>query len=45
MRAFFNLLEEKYGGVETYVKAYTELTDEDLKIIRSNLVVSTKSRM
>lgn len=45
MRAFFNLLEEKYGGVETYVKTYTELTDEDLKTIRSNLVVLTKSRI
>lgn len=45
MRAFFNLLEEKYGGVETYVKTYTELTDQDLKTIRSNLVVTTKSRM
>ncbi|KAG2033638.1 protein-tyrosine phosphatase-like protein [Suillus americanus] len=45
MRAFFNLLEEKYGGVETYVKTYTELTDEDLKTIRSNLVAPAKSRM
>jgi len=45
MVAFFDLLEEKYGGVETYVKTYTGLTDEDLKTIRSNLVVPTKSRM
>ncbi|KAJ8593152.1 hypothetical protein M405DRAFT_786434 [Rhizopogon salebrosus TDB-379] len=45
MIAFFDLLEEKYGGVETYVKTYTGLTDEDLRIIRSNLVVLTKSRM
>jgi hypothetical protein len=45
MIAFFDLLEEKYGGVETYVKTYTGLTDEDLRIIRSNLVVPTKSRM
>jgi len=45
MIAFFDLLEEKYGGVETYVKTYTGLTDEDLKTIRSNLVAPTKSRM
>ncbi|OJA18919.1 hypothetical protein AZE42_07863 [Rhizopogon vesiculosus] len=45
MLAFLNLLEDKYGGVETYVKTYTGLTDEDLQTIRSNLVVPTKSRM
>jgi hypothetical protein len=45
MIALLNLLEDKYGGVETYVKTYTGLTDEDLITIRSNLVVPTKSRM
>jgi len=45
MIAFCNLLEEKYGGVETYVKSHTGLTDEDLRVIRSNLVAATKSRM
>ncbi|KAG0702426.1 tyrosine phosphatase family-domain-containing protein [Suillus ampliporus] len=37
MRAFFNLLEEKYGGVEMYTKT--------LETIRLNLVVPAKSRM
>lgn len=45
MIAFFNLLEEKYGGVEAYIKSHTGLTDEDLKTIRSNLIVASKSRM
>ncbi|KAH7919534.1 hypothetical protein BV22DRAFT_1108028 [Leucogyrophana mollusca] len=45
MQAFLSLLDNKYGGVEVYVKQYTGLTDDDLAIIRSNLVVPTKSRM
>ncbi|KAG6335887.1 hypothetical protein ID866_3196 [Astraeus odoratus] len=44
MKAFLDLLEQKYGGVEGYVKNYCGLTDDDLATIRTNLV-SSRSRM
>lgn len=39
MHAFLHLLEEKYGGVEEYLRRYVHLTDEDIDIIRRNLLV------
>ncbi|KAF9266334.1 hypothetical protein L218DRAFT_997113 [Marasmius fiardii PR-910] len=40
MTAFLALLDEKYGGVEQYLKTILELTDEDINIIRNNLLSS-----
>ncbi|KAI0042286.1 hypothetical protein FA95DRAFT_1525503 [Auriscalpium vulgare] len=37
MLAFLKLLEERYGGVEAYVKKYCELNDDDIGTIRRNL--------
>jgi CRISPR/Cas system type I-B associated protein Csh2 (Cas7 group RAMP superfamily) len=41
MIAFLSMLQEKYGGVENYLKQYTELSEEDLEKIRTNLLIST----
>jgi hypothetical protein len=38
MLGTLQMMEEKYGGVEGYVKTYCKLTDEDIAIIRKNLV-------
>lgn len=38
MLGTLQMMSEKYGGVEGYVKAYCKLTDEDIAIIRKNLV-------
>jgi hypothetical protein len=38
MLAFLSLLEEKYGGVEGYLKGVVQLTDEDVSTIRSNIL-------
>lgn len=40
MLAFMQMLEERYGGAEAYVKKYCGLTDEDLQAIRSNFVAA-----
>jgi hypothetical protein len=39
------LVRDKYGGVEAYVKNFCGLTDDDISIIRPNLVVPAKARM
>ncbi|KAF7290925.1 TYR-PHOSPHATASE-2 domain-containing protein [Mycena chlorophos] len=39
MIAFLEMLDSKYGGVEEYVKRVVGLTDEDIVIIRRNLLV------
>ncbi|KAJ7284058.1 protein-tyrosine phosphatase-like protein [Mycena rebaudengoi] len=39
MSAFLDMLEEKYSGVEEYVKRFTGLSDEDIATIRSNILV------
>jgi hypothetical protein len=39
MRATLEMIKEKFGGAEGYVKKYMSLTDEDIQIIRKNLVV------
>lgn len=38
MLAFLSLLEEKYGGVQGYLKGIVQLSDEDISIIRSNIL-------
>ncbi|KIJ69780.1 hypothetical protein HYDPIDRAFT_142362 [Hydnomerulius pinastri MD-312] len=45
MQATLGLLSDKYGGVEAYVKNFCGLTDNDISVIRTNLVVPTKARM
>lgn len=45
MHSALALLRDKYGGVEAYVKNFCGLGDDDISIIRFNLVVSAKARM
>ncbi|KAF5388337.1 hypothetical protein D9615_000639 [Tricholomella constricta] len=45
MLAFLSLLEDKYGGVETYAKQRLALSDDDLSKIRSNILVPSASRL
>lgn len=37
--AFLQLLEDKYGGVEEYLRKYVDLTNNDISSIRRNLLV------
>ncbi|CDO73781.1 hypothetical protein BN946_scf185015.g109 [Trametes cinnabarina] len=39
MIAFLKLLDERYGGVEGYVKNVVRLTDDDIANIRKNFIV------
>ncbi|KDQ34099.1 hypothetical protein PLEOSDRAFT_1095617 [Pleurotus ostreatus PC15] len=39
-RAFLSAFREKYGTVEQYIKAKTSLNDDDIEIIRANLLIS-----
>lgn len=39
MIAFLRLLEEKYGGVDGYLKKYVGFGDEDITTIRRNILV------
>jgi len=43
MLAFLSLLEEKYGGVEGYLKGVVQLTGEDISTIRSNILAPRPS--
>ncbi|KAF5358989.1 hypothetical protein D9758_004831 [Tetrapyrgos nigripes] len=45
MTAFLELLRDRYGGVEEYVKKYCSLTDEDIVTIRANLLTSQGSHL
>ena len=45
MMAFLPLMQEKYGGVETYCRQYLGLLDDDIRIIQSNILVSTVSHL
>jgi hypothetical protein len=40
MIATLEILREKYGGAEGYLKDYTKLTDDDLEKIRRNFLVA-----
>ena len=39
MHAFLRLLDDKYGGVEEYLRRYVQLTDHDIEAIRRNMLV------
>jgi Tyrosine phosphatase family len=39
MQAFIRMLDERYGGVKEYVRRTCSLTDQDMVIIRQNLLV------
>lgn len=39
MLAFLQLLRDKYGGAEEYLKRYVLLSDDDVNAIRHNLLV------
>ncbi|KAJ3574782.1 hypothetical protein NP233_g1538 [Leucocoprinus birnbaumii] len=43
MIAFLKLLQDKYHGVEAYVKKYVGFNDEDIATVRDNILVSSKS--
>jgi len=43
MKAFLSLLEERYGGVERYLKGVVQLTDKDISTIRSNILIPRSS--
>ncbi|KAG6910995.1 hypothetical protein DXG01_006049 [Tephrocybe rancida] len=45
MTAFLALLENKYGGAEQYSKSYLGLTDDDVRIIRNNILTPSTSRL
>ncbi|KAL1708543.1 protein-tyrosine phosphatase-like protein [Schizophyllum commune] len=36
--AFFTMVDQKYGGVEAYLKKYLDLTDDDINTIRRHLL-------
>jgi hypothetical protein len=40
MEATLNMIREKFGGADGYLKMYTSLTDEDLSKIRCSLLTS-----
>jgi len=43
MLAFLSLLEEKYCGAEKYLKDVVQLTDEDISIVKSNILAPRPS--
>lgn len=45
MMAFLALLQDKYGGVESYVQKYVDLSGEDIEAIRKNILISTNSHL
>lgn len=40
MIAFLALLQDRYGGVEEYVKTFCHLSSDDIDIIRKNLLTT-----
>lgn len=38
MAAFLKVFDDKYGGVETYLKTHVHLSDEDIDTIRQNIL-------
>ncbi|KIY69715.1 hypothetical protein CYLTODRAFT_430268 [Cylindrobasidium torrendii FP15055 ss-10] len=42
MLAFLGLLRAKYGGAEEYVKVYTDLTDQDIELVKTNMLVDSE---
>ncbi len=40
MVATLQMIQEKFGGAEGYIKAYTSLEDRDIEMLRRTLLVS-----
>ena len=45
MTAFLELLQNKYGGAKEYVEHYAKLSDDDVAIVKRNLVMQPHSRV
>jgi len=45
MQAFLEHFDEKYGGVDEYVKRYVGFSDEEIAIIKRNLLIPGTSRL
>lgn len=45
MLAFLALLQDKYEGVESYLKKYIDLSGEDIETIRNNILVPTNPHL
>ncbi|KAF5363895.1 hypothetical protein D9756_000217 [Leucocoprinus leucothites] len=45
MIAFLKLIEEKYHGVDAYVKKYVGFNDGDISTIRDNILIPNNSRL
>ncbi|KIM46439.1 hypothetical protein M413DRAFT_17086 [Hebeloma cylindrosporum] len=45
MQAFLEHFDEKYGGVDEYVRRYVGLSDEEIAIIKRNLLIPGTSRL
>jgi hypothetical protein len=41
MVATLNMIREKFGGADGYLKKYTSLTDEDLSKIRQSFLIDS----
>ncbi|KAF9077067.1 protein-tyrosine phosphatase-like protein [Rhodocollybia butyracea] len=41
MMAFLDLLQDKYGGVQEYLKQFIHLSDSDITTIQNNILVSS----
>lgn len=39
MLAFLHLIEERYGGVTEYLRKYVHLSEEDIHIIKQNMLL------
>jgi len=45
MQAFLKLFDDKYGGVEEYIKRFVGLSEDDITIIKKNILVPSTSRL
>jgi len=45
MQAFLKHFDEKYGGVDDYVKRYVGFCDEEIATIKRNLLIPGASRL
>lgn len=45
MIAFLDLIRERYGGPAQYVKTHCDLSDDDVEVIRHNLLIEPKSKL
>lgn len=45
MQAFLEHFDKKYGGVDEYVKRYVGFSDEEIAVIKRNLLIPGTSRL